>query len=493
MTETRVACPERPTSSRLGGLWLVGTLVAAGAFIFWVWQPGLPFSDSSNMIWQHLDGYPTDQWSPMLGIFWEWAYRLFGYPRGPFILDTGVVLVAIGCWVTLLPVRWLWRCLIALLVIASPIFLDFSTVVRDVPFAGTSLFAITMVAHARRRTFGRRWPWVVAALAALVAIISFRQEGILSTLPACAGLVTLLLVGTNLVSLPVLRRSLRSTIITVTLTGVLVAAVFETASLIEYHAIGASKSDAYQQQALWDLAALSVSTGHILIPGGFQQNVTMPFLRRFTLDRTGDELFWPASGNRGDPSQKVIWRYDPHDLALLRHAWLHAVIDHPVALIKHRLAVADWSMSVTESPPFYLVEPLNSGSTPGYLCFDAVHALCPTPPSAAARWLQGHSVSDRTWIIFREWPYSIMALLVLLASLWRRRRRSLLAIALAASSLLESTAVIIVGIGYSYRYELWPMLASITAVLTWICAQSVQRTYPQVTDRPTAVFEIQPV
>ncbi|MGH9017037.1 MAG: hypothetical protein ACRDY1_04740, partial [Acidimicrobiales bacterium] len=227
----------------------MGTLAVAGAFIYWVWEPGLPFSDTSNVIWQRLDGYPTDEWSPMLGILWGWAYHLFGYPRGPFILDIGVVLTAIGCWVTLLPIRWFWRCVCVLAVILSPVFLDFSTVVRDVPFAGTSLFSLAMVGHARRRSLGRRWPWVVAALAGLVAVISFRQEGVLSTLPVCVGLITLLIATTDAIARRLVRRRFRWLAATVVLTGGLVAAGFETSSLIEYHAIGASKTYAYQQQA----------------------------------------------------------------------------------------------------------------------------------------------------------------------------------------------------------------------------------------------------
>jgi len=459
-------------SKAVGRLSVVLTAWLAGSFVYWVWGPGLPTNDASGQLNQYLTGYYTDWQSPVLSVIWGWWFSLLGYPRGPFLFDLSLMLIAIGFWVALLPVGWPWRCAAFLFVVLWPsTLLQLANVVRDVPFSGVSLLSIALVTHARRRSLGLRWPWVVASLLCFLAVVSFRQEGVISVLPACAGLVTLFPSRWSPRRFVSRRRLYRVAGLGLT-ACIFAGALFGISSLLEYDALGAQTRGPYQYMMLWDLSSLSASSGRILVPRPFQEDVTLAFLRKYSLDMTGDYLFWPAEDQRPDSDQMVLFRYDARDLSVLRSDWLHAVVDHPVAYLRHRLAVAASTTSFLHPPPWPLVPALNVGTTPAYLCVADLHVTCGTLTSPGARWLEARGSLDKNWVIFREWPYTAVSLAILVISVWRRKGRSLLAMLLAASGVLEVAAFVFAGTGYAYRYTEWPMLAAVTAAVTYVSVQA---------------------
>ncbi len=462
-----------PKGRRVAGwLALVVTLSLAGAFVYWVWGPGIPSNDTSGQISQYLTGYYTDWQSPVLSVLWGWSFALLGYPAGPFMFNLVLMLGAVGFWVSLVPVRWAWRCLIATIVILWPsTFLLFSQDVKDVPYAAALLLAVALSIRARRARVRHRWPWVVSTAVCLVAVVSFRLEGIVSALPICVLLVAL--VPPRWGPWRWGDRSRGRRLVTLLIgTGLVAAALYETSSVIEYDVMGTVRVAPYQATLLWDLSALSASTGRVLVPGGFQHDTPISFFRIYDSSFYCDLLFYPRVRNVVDSNQVLIFRHDPKDLSELRDAWVHAVLHHPLAYLHHRLAILNWTLEVTHDQPYGLVAPLDAASDPDYYCEAEVHVKCGVPTSAGARWFEARGTADRGWVIFRDWPYTLASLAVLILCLWKRRRSDLLAVVLASSGILEIVVLFFASPGAGYRYTEWPMVAAVTAVVSYLCGQS---------------------
>ena len=468
----------------LGWVSLVTALLGIGVVVYWCWGPGVAYLDASGQIGEYISGRFVDWQSPLLSVVWGWSYSVLGYPLGPFLLDTALLLAAVGAWTTLLPLRWAGRCLVAALVVLwPPTLMQLDAVVRDVPFAAASLLAIALAVHARRRSLGHRWPWVVAAIVVLVGVVSFRQESVVAMLPVFGVLVAMPLRPLRR-GAQAGRRRLRAATVALA-TAAAAAACFGATSLLAHEVIGARATDPFQFDELWDLASISVASGHDLVPVRFRDDVGMQFLRTHTGDVVGDPLFWPPRV-AGAPHPHLVFRSDARDDAALERAWLRAVVGHPGAFVRHRTAVADWTLSISHPPPYALLPPLDYGASAGSGCVRYVGVHCGVPTSAGAHWLEILGTDHSTWLPMREWPYALAALAVIALCAARRSDRSdLLAVLCAASAVLEIGAQLAAGTDTAvYRFHEWPMLAAVAAVLSYGATRWARRTTPTPLSEP---------
>jgi hypothetical protein len=417
---------------------IVPWIVALAGFAFDVaaFWPGQMSFDSAYTWWQARGGATTDIAPPVLIYLWRVCDALVEGPGLVFALHlalfwSGLALIAdavaatraraaaLMLVVALTPVTWLLR----------------AHVWTDVGLFSALVFVVGALAQAH--TTGRR-VWIVVALPALFYAGAVRFNALPAVLPFA------LWIGW-LVAHARVRIALAA------------AAVFFGAA--GFAAIVNAQVDRHvplwTATAEWDLAAISVASGEMLLP---------PFMIGPGLDV--DELshafrYWsnvPMLQNTTHGMRDPFTEdYTPEQLATLRAAWIDAIIAHPRAWLsqKSRQTIAllgvhdaDWPRELV-----YVDDEVQYRDNPPVARNrSALHGAL---MSAAERL--------RTTHVLAGWPCLLIGL-VALPFAWRRRDEMAGAIALVvlASAWLYLLPMLPIAAA-ELRYLGWPSVASVLA------------------------------
>lgn len=206
--------------------------------------------------------------------------------------------------------------------------------------------------------------------------------------------------------------------------------------------------------ALWDIAAVSVDSGELLLP-------------RFTHgeDLTIDELvetaaFDPTSNTalfsktRSGMRSGLHDAFDDNEIKALRGAWLSAVIDHPFAYLSHRLRTLHLltSRRGDENPSAaYYINRISYRDNP--------ELPIPWMPLAQKKLYEVAERLQTTWA-FSAQPYLLTGAIAFIIG-WRRRETRMrpLVLALSASALLYAASFFLLAPSAELRYLTWPMIA----------------------------------
>lgn len=414
------------------------TALAAAAVFALAFYPGTLCFDSAYQWWQARGGETTN----IQGLGMTWLWRLGDAvsqgPGFPFLLQLalfwcGLTLVAVS-----LPVRAAWR--IAFLVAAglSPMpFVAFSSVVSDATMAALLCCAFGICVNALDG--GRRISFLVV-LALLFGAVLVRKNALPAVIPlaifACWN------------EFPEWRARAKA----VVLAGLSIAIAMQAADALLERRVD-HRVSVFAGTAIWDLAAISIATGDVLLP---------PSIHGPGLDAADlSQAFEPYSNvsifarTHADMAQPFFDADDPRN-GEIRRAWIAAIMHHPFAYLAHRwrLTRALFGRKRPVWPRELVYFPGNvqyRDNPPVVANAGRLHALF-------VGWID----AARSSIVFAAWPYVLLALVAGFVA-WRRRASPQAQAALAAigSGLLYAAPLPLIAPSAELRYLGWTCIASV--------------------------------
>ena len=416
-------------------------LVAIGGFAFDVaaFWPGQMSFDSAYAWWQARGGDTTNIAPPMFIFVWRLIDALHEGPALMFALHlalfwSGLALLAgalrLGAWraaalmmiAAFAPVPWLLR----------------GHVWTDVALFSALLFAAGSLARAQTT---RRRRWILAALPALIYAAAVRHNALPAVLPFA------LWFGAIAMS----PAPTRTRVAIAALAIVAIAAAVTTLVNSEVR----RRVPLWPAAAEWDLAAISIDTGEMLLPSFMVgPGLDVPELAAAYRDWSITPMLQNTQHGMRDPFMDP---FTPAQLAELRSAWLGAIRAHPRAWLSHH-----WRRVVA-------LVGVHDPAWPHELIYvDAEVSYGDNPPVArntstlhAALMRTAAQLATTSWLA--GWPYLVVGIV---AAPWAFRRRrepaGVVAIVLLTSAWLYLGPLLVLATA-ELRYLGWSCLASIVA------------------------------
>lgn len=433
------------TGARRVWPWLLA--LAAFAFDLAAFWPGQMSFDSAYTWWQARGGETTDITAPVLVRLWRLCDALLPGPGLPFALHLalfwgGLALLtkalrlgaarSVAAWliVGFAPVPWLLR----------------GHVWSDVGLFSALTFAAGALAWAQSGSRSHAW---LLALPALFYAAALRHNAWPALLPFVIWTALLALRGAT----PMRPRR--------PLHVAAVALALFVALTVTAQAINAGvqrRVPLWPSLAQWDLAALSIASGEMLLP----EFMIGPGLEIAELA----EAFRPWSntpmltGTRHGMRDPLASDYTAAELDALREAWFGAIFAHPQDWIAHRwrLTHALFGQHPDDRPRELVYVTTQVGYRDNPPVAHNTSTLHATLMSAAAALL--------TTPLLAAWPYLLLGLLALPAA-WRRRSETagVAALVLLGSAWLYALPLCVFAPAAELRYLGWPCVASLLALV----------------------------
>jgi hypothetical protein len=335
-----------------------------------------------------------------------------------------------------------WRAIALMLIAAfAPVpWLLRAHVWTDVGLFSALLFAAGSLARAQA---SRRRRWMLAAMPALIYAAAVRHNAMPAVLPFVVWLVWLALgPGASRVRLAAAAAALAA---------ILVGGAAAINANVE------RREPLWPAEAEWELAAISVRTGEMLLPPFMiGPGLDVPELASAFRDWSMVPML---TGTRHGMRDPLMGDYTPAELAALRAAWFDAIRAHPRAWLAHR-----WRRAVA-------LIGVHDPSWPRELIYvDDEVRYRDNPPvarnaSALHRRLMDAFAALSATALLAGWPYLCAGILAAVPA-WRRRHElaGVVAVTLLASAWLYVVPLIALAPA-ELRYLGWSCLASIVAAV----------------------------
>ncbi|RAI27210.1 hypothetical protein CH338_30240 [Rhodoplanes elegans] len=232
-------------------------------------------------------------------------------------------------------------------------------------------------------------------------------------------------------------------------------ALFVVLQLVYYGALGAKREFPQHSLAVFDLGGITRFSGEVRLPGDWT-----PAERHRLLTDCYDPYLWDAYWY-GRPCAFVMERLEKRDgvfgTPALAAAWRAAILAHPLAWLRHRLAFATQ----------FLVEP---NFTIWVLDLDDKSRLALPDDPAFGAMLAVHDVLKPT-PLFRAGVWLIACLLVA-GFAWRYRGTPCGAFALVVpgSAIVYVASFALIGVAADFRYAWWAVPAALTGAAALLAA-----------------------
>ena len=258
-------------------------------------------------------------WHPVLFSWW-WG-KLDSIFPGPALMLFQSLILYWGAWllIALASRRWLGRgsYLIPLLGFWPGLLYPLGQIWKDIAFATATFFSWALVLQAYAQVRKLRWYEVALLLGLSTFAFGVKTNGV-TALPFLFAFFTYVQHGRKMIW----RRMFIMPIIW-TLAAVLIANALVPEARIK-------KTSPFQYTQTYDLLAISVKTGKILLPDYITNRIgnTLEKLKPLYWPGGNNLLFYNTAGN--------MTTVDPRELSDLRARWIDAVIHHPAAYWEHR-------------------------------------------------------------------------------------------------------------------------------------------------------------
>jgi hypothetical protein len=433
----RNASSDRDAMLRAAVPWLIA--IAGFAFDVAAFWPGQMSFDSAYAWWQARGGATTDIAPPMFVFVWRIVDALHEGPALMFALHlalfwSGLVLLAVALRLSALRA-------IALMLIAAfaPVpWLLRGHVWTDVALFSALLFATGALARAHAT---RRRRWLLAAVPALIYAAGVRHNAMPAMLPFAVWFGGIALA-------PAATRG-RIAVVTVALVAIIVGITALVNAEVQ------RRVPLWPATAEWDLAAISIDTGEMLLPSFMiGPGLDVPELATAYRDWSITPMLQTTQHGLRDPFMEP---FTSEQLATLKGAWLGEIRAHPRAWLSHHWQRAVALVGVHD--PAWPRELIYVDAEIQYLDNPSVarnaSALHVSLMRAAAL------LSTTSWLA--GWPYLLVGIVVAPLA-WSRRREPVgtVAIVLLTSAWLY-LAPLLVLVPAELRYLGWSCLASIVA------------------------------
>ena len=415
---------------------IVPWLVALAGFVFDVaaFWPGQMSFDSAYTWWQARGGTTTDIAPPVLVYLWRVCDAIVEGPGLVFALHlalfwSGLALVADA----LVATRWRATALMLVVALAPVAWLLRAHVWTDVGLFSALVFVAGTLAQAQST---RRRAWIVAALPALLYAGAVRFNALPAVLPFALWIGWL-----------VARRRVRVALVAATVFFGSAAFAAIVNAQVDRHV------PLWTATAEWDLAAISVATGEMLLPRFMiGPGLDVDELSRAFRHWSNVPMLQNTTHGMRDPFAED---YTPEQLATLRAAWIDAIRTHPGAWLsqKRRQAVAllgvhdaDWPREL-----IYVDDEVQYRENP------------PVARNRSALHVALMSVAAHlsTTRVLAGWPYLLIGL-VAVPFAWRRRAEP-----------AGRVALIVLASAWLYLVPMLPIAAAELRYLGWPCVASV--------------------
>jgi hypothetical protein len=425
---------------------LAGSL--ALVFSVGLYFPGYLSFDSAFQFWQARTGHFSNQSPVVMTALWQAVNALWPSPAAMLTLHflaywTGLVLLALQFWDRNLP-RVAFILGIGFLppafVIMGHLWTDASLIA-----AMTLAFGLTVTGLVERRPFALALaaPLILYSgavrhnsLLALIPLAMLWAQAVFEALPARRGAPS------------VIRRRFSVAAIAV----LAVAASFGFGRTLDL-ALARERVSTWALVAGWDLAAISVRTGTMVVPAFARTpGLTLDQLRQQYTPLTNVPVFIGDEHVRYGMDGEV---YSDEELRRLRAAWLATIAAHPWSYAAHRADVTAKLFGRYD------------GDLEGLFFSPTVVPYRDNPPAEAALWNLRDRYAElvratRGWLIFMPALYLAIAAGV---SLWAWPRKDSLtgriALAAAGSGLLLVLPLTIAAPSAELRYSGWLFVSSI--------------------------------
>ena len=393
--------------------------------------------DSVGQFRQALSGRYEDWHPPIMARLWGLLHGAFGGRGGPMLaLQMGLYWLGFGLIADALVSTGKWRASVAVLMLAaSPLLLGWQTaILKDSQMLGALATAVGLIAARRLRGRNLPLPSLVPLALLFAYAILVRANAVFAVVPL------VILLAPRPANWPAKLAAI----------AVLTLAVIAVSPLINHRLLGASPSAVEKTQPLYDLAGIGVRA-----PQG--SPFTPEELATISAKHCVKPFFWDPLGDESG-CQEQIERLQSEPAATLYTAWARAVVAHPVAYARHRLAhwnsTERWQVSpglIGATPP-RASEPNDIGlATPSSSISDAIQRAGAVEAGTPLGW-------PIVWTFLALCGFSVAV---------ERRETSAggIALALAGSALAMEASFLVVSIASDLRYHLWAMTASALALI----------------------------
>lgn len=448
-------------------IWFFVTVFSVYGALGYLLFPGLMSPDALFQYAQMKSGQMSDLHPPIMIHLWRLIDPYFTGAAGLFILQWSLYVTAVWLIATTLYQSYLPRVFIAAPFMAPPMIVVLMGIWKDGLLIGFMLLAVACILKIATRP---NLFWVALALACLWMGAALRHNAILSILP---------LVGCIMYLIP--RFHCRWCLLakTLVLTGIIAA------STTYVNRQNVTHVDMLPTVAVWDLAAMSVSTNTMLIPAYARKdpNLSVEKLKELFDPMSNVPLcrFVPGSGRQIYCMEKIPLRAGealPSDETdSLRHDWLAAIAEHPRAYIMHRMRLTCYLLNLCkalERPSKYrgFITASTQPTTLSEAWYDGPDAetlgIAPTPKPSDI----GERIIERlthwraTTEVLSSWPYlTLLLTMTILAMTYPLQgRRHVISVCIQVSGWLMALPLVIIAPNFQLRYLIWPILCAILSL-----------------------------
>jgi len=417
--------------------WLIAS--AGFAFDIAAFWPGQMSFDSAYAWWQARGGFTTDIAPPMFVVVWRIADALHEGPAPMFALHLALFWSGLALLASALRIGAARAAALMLIAAFAPVpWLLRGHVWTDVALFSSLLFAVGAQAQAQAT---RRRRWLLAAVPALIYAAGVRHNALPALLPIA--------VWFGWIAMSPAATRMRIAVAALALVAIVAACTALVNAGVQ------RRVPLWPATAEWDLAAISIDTGEMLLPSFMiGPGLDVPELAAAYRDWNITPMLTATQHGMRDPFMEA---FTPAQLAELKTAWFGAIRAHPRAWLAHH-----WRRAVA-------LVGAHDPSWPSDLIFvDGEVQYGDNPPvagnaSALHRSLMraASQLSATSWLA--GWPYLVIG--VLAAPLvWQRRREpaGAIAIVLLTSAWLYLGPLLVLATA-ELRYLGWSCLASIVA------------------------------
>jgi hypothetical protein len=415
------------------------------AFTLWAFYPGYVTQDSAEQYHQARTGDFDTHHPPLMAMLWRITDRVIPGPGGLFAL------FAIAYWAALAFVaaysmrgRWWQVVAVAIIGFWPPMIGLIAHVWKDVGLLTMFMLATGLLV---RESWRPSRLLLIVALGLIALGAGFRHNGLFAALPFMPYLAA------RWVQAKEQGTATRTRIITIAVLAFLATTLI--AQLPNYFP-NVKRRSMWPTVALWDLAAVSIDQGRILIPDSLVRSpLTLPELQSTFDDSTNTSTF-----STGKIVLSLFAPYSAKQDRDLLHAWLALPFQHAAAYWRHRWRLTRRLFgSGDEGRPAGLV------LQPEYQTMAGNPAITPNHSR-----LNNFVMASLFYVIgtplFGGWFYLSIALVVLVSCIRRSgRAHHQLTVTIAISGLCYALPLIVISGAADFRYLSWLVGASLIAAL----------------------------
>lgn len=439
MSATRPGSPLHPEAFAAAALGIGITL--------WLFHPGWLSIDSAVQYQQALTGRYDDTHPPLLAWLWHHTNRIWPGPGGLFVLMTTVWWGALATLASSLQRGWRGALATLLIGLSPPVLLIAAHLWKDVALSASLLAASAAILAFRRS--GRAWLAMIA-LVWIAAAVCFRHNAWPAALPLVFWLVW---------PRDAMTRGLTSRL---TVALGLMACLAAVPGAIS-RALDAAPRDAFSAVVLWDLGAVSIATGEMLIP----PEVRAPDLSPADLEAGYVPWSNPAMFAVAPIRLGIHGPYSAADRRAVLGAWFAMIKAHPREYLVHRARV---SRHLLLGPP--AEAPRELTYVPARILPPEADIVLPDVDRPRDRVVIAIAERLRTTALFAGATWLALALAAG-ALAWPRRHTEggRAAVALALSAWAYALPLALVTGSAEFRYLHWSVIASLLAMLATFTAR----------------------